>query len=118
MARTRRTTTTTTPTNPEVMTPAAIQQAIANGVNAVLTEQARQRDTGAQMAGNATPASRYCTYKDFIACQPTYFKGTKGISELAQWFERCETVFQRSRCLENNKVSFATGTLMQDALSW
>lgn len=46
MARTRRTTTTTTPTNPEVMTPTAIQQAIADGVNAVLTEQARQRDTG------------------------------------------------------------------------
>ena len=117
MARTRRTTTTTTPTNPEVMTPAAIQQAIADGVNAVLTEQALQRDTGAQMAGNATPTPRYYTYKDFIACQPTYFKGTKGISELAQWFERCETVFQRSRCSENNKVSFATGTLVQDALS-
>ena len=98
MARTRRTTTTTTPTNPEVMTPVAIQQAIANGVNAVLTEQARQRDTGAQMARNATPAPRYCTYKDFRACQPTYFRGTEGVSELAQWFERCEMVFQRSRC--------------------
>jgi hypothetical protein len=118
MARTRRTTTTTMPTNPEVMTPAAIQQAIADGVNVVLTEQARQRDTGAQMAGNATPAPRYCTYKDFIACQPTYFKGTEGVSELAQWFERCETVFQRSGCSENKKVSFATGTLIQDALSW
>lgn len=111
MARTRRTTTNAAPANPEVMTPAAIQQAIADGVNAVLAEQNRNRD------GNA-PAPRYCTYKDFIACQPTYFKGTEGVSELAQWFERSETVFQRSGCSENNKVSFATGTLMQDALSW
>ena len=111
MARTRRTTTNAAPANPEVMTPAAIQQAIADGVNAVLAGQARNRD------GNA-PAPRYCTYKDFIACQPTYFKGTEGVSELAQWFERSETVFQRSGCSENNKVSFATGTLMQDALSW
>lgn len=99
------------------MTPATIHQEIANGVNAVLTEQARQRDTGTQMTGKATPAPRYYTYKDFIAYQPTYFKGTKGISELAQWFEQCETIFQRNRCPENNKVSFATGTLMQDALS-
>ena len=86
MARTRRTTATATPTNPEVMTPAAIQQAIVDGVNAVLAGQARNRDAGAQMAGNA-PTPRYCTYKDFIACQPTYFKGTEGVSELAQWFE-------------------------------
>ena len=80
MARTRRTTITATQTNPEVMTSAAIQQAIADGVNAVLAGQARNRD------GNA-PTPRYCTYKDFIACQPTYFKGTEGVSELAQWFE-------------------------------
>jgi hypothetical protein len=116
MARTRRTTTTATPTNPEAMTPAVIQQVIVDGVNVVLARQARNRDAGVQMAGNA-PTPRYCTYKDFIACQPTYFKGTEGVSELAQWFERCETVFQRSGCSENNKVSFPTGTLMQDALS-
>jgi hypothetical protein len=105
MARTRRTTTTATPTNPEVMTPAAIQQVIADGVNAVLTEQARHGGNGTQMAGNVAPAPRYCTYKDFIACHPTYFKGTEGVSELAQWFERCETVFQRSGCSESNKVA-------------
>ena len=82
MTRTRRTTTTATPTNPEVMTPAAIQQTIADGVNAVLAEQARHGGADAQMAGNATPAPRYCTYKDFIACQPTYLKGTEGISKI------------------------------------
>ncbi|GKE50938.1 reverse transcriptase domain-containing protein, partial [Tanacetum coccineum] len=33
-------------------------------------------------------------------------------------FERTESVFSRSRCAEENKVTFATGTLTDDALSW
>ena len=53
-----------------------------------------------------------------MGCQPTFYKGTEGVTELAQWFERTETVFQRSGCTEDCKVTFATGTLLQDALSW
>nr|GEY59554.1 reverse transcriptase domain-containing protein [Tanacetum cinerariifolium] len=34
------------------------------------------------------------------------------------WFERTESVFSRSNCAEENKVTFATGTLTNDALSW
>ncbi|GJT61978.1 reverse transcriptase domain-containing protein [Tanacetum coccineum] len=34
------------------------------------------------------------------------------------WFERTESVFSRSKCIEENKVTFATGTLTDDALSW
>ncbi|GJW35715.1 hypothetical protein Tco_0058635 [Tanacetum coccineum] len=34
------------------------------------------------------------------------------------WFERTESVFCQSRCAEENKVTFATGTLTNDALSW
>ncbi|GKB99225.1 putative reverse transcriptase domain-containing protein [Tanacetum coccineum] len=37
---------------------------------------------------------------------------------LIRWFERTESVFSRSRCAEENKVKFATGTLTDDALSW
>ncbi|GJT69595.1 putative reverse transcriptase domain-containing protein [Tanacetum coccineum] len=37
---------------------------------------------------------------------------------LIRWFERTESVFSRSRCAEENKVTFATGTLTNDALSW
>ncbi|GKE99738.1 reverse transcriptase domain-containing protein [Tanacetum coccineum] len=33
-------------------------------------------------------------------------------------FERTESVFSRSKCAEENKVTFATGTLTDDALSW
>ena len=104
------------------MTTVAIRQAIADGVNEVLAEQvatnARKGGTDMQAGGTVTPAPRQCTYKDFRGCQPTYFKGTEGVTELAQWFERLETVFPRIGYTENNKVTFATGTLVQDALSW
>ncbi|GKA90056.1 hypothetical protein Tco_0811868 [Tanacetum coccineum] len=37
---------------------------------------------------------------------------------LIRWFERTESVFSHSKCAEENKVTFATGTLTDDALSW
>ncbi|GJZ54296.1 ankyrin repeat-containing domain, PGG domain protein [Tanacetum coccineum] len=33
-------------------------------------------------------------------------------------FERTESVFSRSKCAEEDRVTFATGTLTDDALSW
>ncbi|GJT46775.1 hypothetical protein Tco_0955490 [Tanacetum coccineum] len=41
----------------------------------------------------------------------------QGAVGLIRWFERTESVFSRSRCAEENKVTFATGTLTDDALS-
>ncbi|GKE83094.1 reverse transcriptase domain-containing protein [Tanacetum coccineum] len=57
-------------------------------------------------------------YKEFISCQLFYFNGTEGAVGLIRWFERTESVFSRSNCAEENKVTFATGTLTDDALSW
>ncbi|GJS88690.1 reverse transcriptase domain-containing protein [Tanacetum coccineum] len=37
---------------------------------------------------------------------------------LIRWFERTQSVFSRSNCAEENKVTFATGTLTNDALTW
>ncbi|GJT72115.1 reverse transcriptase domain-containing protein [Tanacetum coccineum] len=65
-----------------------------------------------------TPAVKMGNYKEFISCQPFYFNGTEGAVGLTRWFERTESVFSRSRCAEENKVTFATGTLTDDALSW
>ncbi|PWA38289.1 hypothetical protein CTI12_AA582610 [Artemisia annua] len=70
--RTRRT---TTATPSATMTPAEIQQAIVDGINAALAEQAataRNEGAGAQPARNVAPAPRQCTYNDFTACQPMY----------------------------------------------
>ena len=124
MARTRKRTATATPVTPTStnMTPVDIERAIADGVAAVLERQAeanaRNSGSSTPQGGNETPVPRKCTYKDFMSCQPTFYKGTEGVTELAQWFKRTETVFQRSGCTEDCKVTFATGTLLQDALSW
>ncbi|GJV85203.1 hypothetical protein Tco_1525101 [Tanacetum coccineum] len=65
-----------------------------------------------------TPTVKTGNYKEFISCQPFCFNGTEGAVGLIRWFERTESVFSRSRCAAENKVTFATGTLTDDALSW
>ncbi|GKB68700.1 hypothetical protein Tco_0930112 [Tanacetum coccineum] len=57
-------------------------------------------------------------YMNSLDSPPFYFNGTKGAVGLTRWFERTESVFSRSRCAKENKVTFATGTLTDDALSW
>ncbi|GJX59753.1 hypothetical protein Tco_0291143, partial [Tanacetum coccineum] len=52
--------------------------------------------------------ARECTYQDFMKCQPLYFKGTEGVVELTQWFERMETVFRISNCSVENQIKFST----------
>ncbi|GJV92795.1 reverse transcriptase domain-containing protein [Tanacetum coccineum] len=64
------------------------------------------------------PVARKCSYKEFMSCQPINFKGTEGAIGLICWFERTELVFSRSKCAKENKVTFATITLTDDALSW
>nr|GEX63854.1 reverse transcriptase domain-containing protein [Tanacetum cinerariifolium] len=54
------------------------------------------------------PIAKRGNYKEFISCQPFYLNGTKGVVGLIRWFERTESVFSRSNCAEENKVSFAT----------
>ncbi|GKF17759.1 reverse transcriptase domain-containing protein [Tanacetum coccineum] len=65
-----------------------------------------------------TPATKMGNYKEFISYQPFYFNGMEGGVGLIRWFERTESVFSRSRCAKENKVTFATDTLTDDALSW
>ncbi|GJW24693.1 putative reverse transcriptase domain-containing protein [Tanacetum coccineum] len=56
--------------------------------------------------------ARECTYQDFMKCKPLYFKGTEGVVELTQWFERMETVFRISNCSVENQIKFSTCTLL------
>ncbi|GJZ21051.1 reverse transcriptase domain-containing protein [Tanacetum coccineum] len=74
------------------MTQAAIKKLVANSVAAALEAQA------ATMASTSNPNRN---------TGPT---GTP--------FERTESVFSHSKCAEENKVTFAAGTLTNDALSW
>ncbi|GJX03291.1 hypothetical protein Tco_0189207 [Tanacetum coccineum] len=114
----KRTSTSETPT----ITLAVIHQLIANGIATALEAQAAtmasvsnpNRNTGP----TGIPVIKMGNYKKFVSCQPFYFNGTEGAVGLIRWFERTESVFSRSNCDEENKVTFATGTLTDDALSW
>ncbi|GJV36008.1 hypothetical protein Tco_1408485 [Tanacetum coccineum] len=54
------------------------------------------------------PVAKRGNYKEFINCQPFYFNGTEGAVDLIRWFERTESVFSRSKCVEEDRVTFAT----------
>ncbi|GJR44067.1 hypothetical protein Tco_1312170 [Tanacetum coccineum] len=70
-----------------------------------MTQDAIRKNTGP----TGTPAVKMGNYKEFISCQPFYLNGTEGAVGLIRWFERTESVFSRSRCAKENKVTFATG---------
>ncbi|GKD32096.1 reverse transcriptase domain-containing protein [Tanacetum coccineum] len=53
-----------------------------------------------------------------MKCQPLNFKGTEGVVELIQWFEKIETVFNIRNCLVENQIKFSTCTLLAGALTW
>ncbi|GKC82609.1 reverse transcriptase domain-containing protein, partial [Tanacetum coccineum] len=104
------------------MTQAAIKKLVADSVVAALEAQdARMASTSnpnKNTGPTRTPIAKTGNYKEFISCQPFYFNGMEGAVGLICWFERIESVFSRSKCAEENKVTFATGTLTDDALSW
>ncbi|GKC95558.1 reverse transcriptase domain-containing protein [Tanacetum coccineum] len=114
----KRTSTSETP----AITLAAIRQLINDGISSALKAQAASmantdnpnRNTGPR----EIPVAKRGNYKEFINCQPFYFNGTEGAVNLIRWFERTESVFSRSKCAEEDRVTFATGTLTNDALSW
>ncbi|GKA15718.1 putative reverse transcriptase domain-containing protein [Tanacetum coccineum] len=104
------------------MTQAAIRKLVADSVVAALEAQAATMTSTNNPNRNTRPTgthvARKGNYKEFISCQSFYFNGTKGAVGLIRWFERTKLVFSHSNCAEENKVTFATGTLTNDALSW
>ncbi|GJZ34053.1 reverse transcriptase domain-containing protein [Tanacetum coccineum] len=78
------------------MTQAAIKKLVADSVTAALEAQAATMASTSNPNRNigptGTPVAKTGNYKEFINCQPFYFN--------------------------ENKVTFATGTLTDDALSW
>nr|GEU59857.1 reverse transcriptase domain-containing protein [Tanacetum cinerariifolium] len=105
-----------------VMTQAAIRKLVADSVTAALEAQAATMENANNLNRNTGPVGipvvKMGNYKEFISCQPFYFNGAEEAVGLIRWFERTESVFSHSRCAKENKVTFATGTLTDDALSW
>nr|GFC49680.1 reverse transcriptase domain-containing protein [Tanacetum cinerariifolium] len=104
------------------MTQTTIRQLVADSVTAALESQAANMTSTENFNRNTgpreTPVAKRGNYKEFISCQPFYFNGTEGAVGLIRWFERTESVFSRSNCAEENKVTFSTRTLTDDTLSW
>ncbi|GKA79609.1 reverse transcriptase domain-containing protein, partial [Tanacetum coccineum] len=118
--RTRTTLATTTTIS---VTNAQLQAMIDQGVTAVLAARDANRNsddshTSGTGVRRTKRVARECTYQDFIKCQPLYFKGTKGVVELTQWFERIDTVFRISHCSVENQIKFSICTLLAGALTW
>ncbi|GJS61257.1 hypothetical protein Tco_0656041 [Tanacetum coccineum] len=104
------------------MTQAAIRKLVADSVATALEAQAATMvtadNTNRNVVERESHVARKCSYKEFMSCQPFNFKGSEGVVGLIRWFERTESVFSRSNCIEDCKVKFATGTLTEEALSW
>ncbi|GKC64906.1 reverse transcriptase domain-containing protein [Tanacetum coccineum] len=104
------------------MTQAAIWQLITDGIVAALETQAATMENANNPNRNTRPkeppVAKRGNYKEFISCQPFYFNGIEGAVGLIPWCERTESVFSRSKCAEKDRVTFATGTLTDDTLSW
>ncbi|GJV58214.1 reverse transcriptase domain-containing protein [Tanacetum coccineum] len=104
------------------ITLAAIQQQIADGIAVALEAQAATMASASNPNRNTEPreipVAKRGNYKEFINCQPFYFNGMEGAVRLIRWFERTESVFSCSKFAEEDRVTFATGTLTDDALSW
>ncbi|GJV16723.1 putative reverse transcriptase domain-containing protein [Tanacetum coccineum] len=104
--------------------PVAPEEAmIDQGVTAVLAARDTTRNgddshtSGTGVRRNERVVREY-TYQEFMKCQPLFFRGTEGVVDLTQWFERIETVFRITNCTMENQVKFATCTLMGIALTW
>ncbi|GJU27622.1 hypothetical protein Tco_1166243 [Tanacetum coccineum] len=101
-------------TEAPAMTQDAIRKLVADSVTSALEAQAATIASASNPNRNigptGTPAVKTGNYKEFISCQPFYFNGTEGVVGLIRWFEHTESVFSRSRCAEENKVTFATAS--------
>nr|GEW76000.1 putative reverse transcriptase domain-containing protein [Tanacetum cinerariifolium] len=115
------TTTTTTTSVTDAQLEALTEQGVAKALVARDANRNTNRDdshvsgTGARRTERVT---RECTYPDFMKCKPLNFKGTEGVVELTQWFEKMETVFRISNCSVDNQNKFSTCTLLGSALTW
>ncbi|GKA74584.1 putative reverse transcriptase domain-containing protein [Tanacetum coccineum] len=108
------------------LTQAAIHRMIKESVDAAIAaERARHasvrndaRGSGPARGQDAAPAVRECTFAGFMKCNHTAFHGTEGAVDLLRWFQKSESVFGISECVEGKKVKFAAATLQGPALTW
>nr|GEW26474.1 putative reverse transcriptase domain-containing protein [Tanacetum cinerariifolium] len=97
---------------------AAIRRMIKESVDAAITaERDRHANAGNDARGSGpvrghdvAPVVCDCTFAGFMKCNPIAFHSTEGAVKLQRWFEKTESVFEISECVEGKKVKFAAAT--------
>ncbi|GKA16198.1 putative reverse transcriptase domain-containing protein [Tanacetum coccineum] len=90
-------TTPTDTTNPNNMTPEAVQAIIDQALLRNSTNGDGSHSSHGDNQSNVQNA-RPCYYADFMKCQPLNFKGTEGVAGLTRWIKKMEAVFNISGC--------------------
>ncbi|GKA86501.1 reverse transcriptase domain-containing protein [Tanacetum coccineum] len=86
-----------------------IAQQLQNLLPAILAQVGNQGNVGNQNG---------CSYKEFLACNPKEYDGKGGDVVLNRWIEKIESVQDMSGCSIDQKVKYATGSLVGKALTW
>ncbi|GKA07946.1 reverse transcriptase domain-containing protein [Tanacetum coccineum] len=93
-------------TKPPVKSPISLSPSSSVGSSSPVRMAPKRTST------SAAPAMTQAAIKKLVA------DSTEGAVCLIRWFEQTESVFLCSKCTEDYKVKFATGTLTEEALSW
>ncbi|XP_071714882.1 uncharacterized protein [Rutidosis leptorrhynchoides] len=96
----------------EEMVTQRVAEAIANA------EAGRAANAANERRPEVANVQQRCNYKTFMGCKPRSFSGTEGPIGLMRWLEKLESIFQISECADNDRVKFASCTLMDVALNW
>ncbi|GKA29327.1 putative reverse transcriptase domain-containing protein [Tanacetum coccineum] len=101
--------------NPDVAT------LIAQQLQAIITQVANNTNNannGKNGGGNGNDGNNGCSFKTFQSCNPKEYDGKGGAIALTRWIEKMENVIDNSGCVENQKVRYATSSLVNKALTW
>ncbi|GJX85063.1 putative reverse transcriptase domain-containing protein [Tanacetum coccineum] len=101
--------------NPDVAT------LIAQQLQAIITQvanNANNANNGNNGGGNGNDGNNGCSFKTFQSCNPKEYDGKGGAIALTRWIEKMENVIDNSGCAENQKVRYATSSLVNKALTW
>ncbi|KAD3066814.1 hypothetical protein E3N88_34694 [Mikania micrantha] len=67
---------------------------------------------------NLGPTTKKVTYKEFIACKPSVFKGEVDPLLSQRWISDMESTFETSHCDPNDAVIFVGNQLKERAKDW
>ncbi|KAM0070347.1 hypothetical protein Hdeb2414_s0001g00012101 [Helianthus debilis subsp. tardiflorus] len=59
-----------------------------------------------------------CSFKEFLVCKPIEFSGNEGSIATLRWIEKTEAVIKISKCVDEDKIMFASNLFKNAALEW